>query len=142
MQVKALKSFDSKPLKAHIRAGMTFHCEPRYGQELKRNNLVEILAMDDTPHTPPAPSSNKSIPGAPVRGGNDQAPSQPSGPAPSQEGGQAQQSASSPAAPASRAKTVTTSSVGGRRGVVTPRRKTAVSSKKPATNGPTTTPAK
>lgn len=141
MQVKALKSFDSKPLKQHIRAGMTFYCEPRYGNELKRNKLVEVLADESRAPGSPEPSSNKSIPAAPARGGKDQAPPPPSGPAPSQEGGQAQPSASSPAAPASRAKTVTTSSVGGRRGVVTPRRKTVVT-KKPAANAATITPAK
>lgn len=138
MQVKALKSFDSKPLKQHIRAGMTFHCEPRYGNELKRNKLIEILTIEDQA-PPPQPGSNKSIPEAPHQGGKEPAPSQPSGPAPSQEGGQAQPSASLPAAPASPAKTVTTSSVGGRRGVVTPRRKQAIT-KKP--NAATITPAK
>lgn len=147
MQVKALKSFDSKPLRQHIRAGMTFNCEPRYAQELKKNKLVEILsAENDAGPGEPGPSSNKRIPVAPSTGkdlGKGQTPpAAPGGQGQDPTGGPEQKSASLPAGQVSRAKTVTSSSVGGRRGVVTPRRKQAVvTTKKPGTAA-TTTPAK
>lgn len=113
MECKALKAFDSKPLQQHIRAGVTFHCSTAYGRDLARNKLVEILAQDE-----PGPGSNKAIPVAPGRSGKEQAPPPPAGPVPASTGGQVQRSQSSQAGRASPAKTVTTSSVGGRRGQV------------------------
>jgi len=111
MQARALKTFQSKY--GLIRAGTTFQPEPGYARALERNKLVEILDDDRKP-APGEQREDKSIPRAPHE--KDAGKGQTGGDTARQpEDGTAPKSSASPRGQASRGKTLTTSTVGGRK---------------------------
>lgn len=115
MLVKALKSFAGRY--GHIRAGITFECEPHYFEALRRHRLVDAAPADATPDPgAPGPQKNRNVPKAPLTPGKDGPGNQGGEPgkqsAPSQDDGTAPPSVSLRADLRSRQKTSRKSAVG------------------------------
>ena len=139
MHVRALKTFHSKY--GLIRKKTIFQPEPNYAKALMRNRLVEEVTEEDAraaiasgaQRKIPGPGEqreDKSIPAAPNKKGPTPGKSQPgkaaqpgSTTAATPDAGKEPKSSASDRGQASPAKTLTSSTVGGRRATTTPKRK-------------------
>lgn len=138
MHARALKTFQGRL--GMIRKGTIFQPDPHYAKQLLKNKMIEELSAEEA-RAAPGPErrsgpgeqrEDKSIPRAPneKQPGKEQPGSAPQTPGSDSvltpDAGEAPKSSVSDQVPASPEKTLTTSSVGGRRAVTTPKRKYAV----------------